>query len=238
MHSIKSNVNSDLQGSKNQKQRVADAVFEAPWRFPIRRPRKAHDTSSMFAACGVLRAYLCWLSRELQDPPQHRATAPLLQETPLAAPRVVRSLSMLQKGGRRLQLLCLSYESCTAPFAGQCFYQSLGAFCNKKQQCLEGTLRSKLVFSQHIMNGKGTKLEIGWGGSSSSSRSLAEPRVESPEHDLTALSICLLKQYMLHGEQQIWTYTNIASADLKQWREMEQCHPGKIHRTREILGLS
>lgn len=87
----------------------------------------------MFAGCGVLRAYPCWLLRELQDPPQPSVTAPLSQEPPpLLPPQVVRSLSLLQKGGRRLQLLCFSHESHAAAFAGWCFYQSLVAFGNKK----------------------------------------------------------------------------------------------------------
>lgn len=55
-HGIKSNVNSDLWRSKNQEQEVAGVLFEAPWRFPIPHPRKAHDTPSMFAHHGVQRA--------------------------------------------------------------------------------------------------------------------------------------------------------------------------------------
>lgn len=50
------------------------------------------------------------------------------------------------------------------------------------------------------------------------------------------VSVCVLKQHMLCGQQQILKYTNIASAVLKQWREMEQCHPGKTPQTRGDLG--
>jgi len=50
------------------------------------------------------------------------------------------------------------------------------------------------------------------------------------------VSICPLKQHTLCAQQQILKHVNIASADLKQWREMEQCHPGKTLQTRGPLG--
>lgn len=82
-------------------------------------------------------------------------------------------------------------------------------------------------------------METGWGVFSSSTeqiKSLADKRVESPEFALTTVSVCLLKQHVFHGQQQILKYRNIASADLKKWREMERCHPGKTLQTRGDLG--
>lgn len=78
-------------------------------------------------------------------------------------PWVVRSLSLLQKGGRSLQLLCFSSWSHSAAFAGQCFI-SLVTFCNKKQQCLEGTLRSRLMVLENMQE-KGLTWKQGGGSS-------------------------------------------------------------------------
>lgn len=65
-------------------------------------------------------------------------------------------------------------------------------------------------------------------GGPQTSTSLADQRVESPKLALTTVPIYLLKQHVFHGQQQILNYRNIALADLKKWREIEQCHSGKI----------
>lgn len=94
-------------------------MFFSPQRFSTPRPRKAHDTSSMFAHRGVQRTLPRWISRKLQDLPQAGATAPLSQG-PTSCPLEQREVCPCCKR----ELLCFNSLSHSAAFAGHCFYQS------------------------------------------------------------------------------------------------------------------